>query len=143
MVKSRILAVLVVVLVFVAGFTARIMYEEITNPITPAYAQEVVDCPQLSYAEAQAILAADPTDPNGLDADNDGEACEEDAGSGSTTSTATATATPTTTATATAPAQPPDDLLQGGGPSSGPVPLMPDGSCPIEYPVKQNEACFP
>jgi hypothetical protein len=29
-----------------------------------------------SQAQAQAVLRADPRDPNGLDADNDGIACE-------------------------------------------------------------------
>jgi hypothetical protein len=60
-------------------------------------AQADVDCPQLTYAEAQAILAEDPTDPNGLDADNDGEACDANAGDGSTsTPDATPTPEPTT-----------------------------------------------
>lgn len=37
-----------------------------------------LDCPDFaSQAEAQAVYNQDPTDPNGLDADNDGEACEE------------------------------------------------------------------
>ena len=29
-----------------------------------------------------------------------------------------------------------------GGPTNGPVSLMPDGGCPKEYPVKQNELCY-
>ena len=46
-----------------------------------AVAQDV-DCPQLSQEEAQAILAGDPSDPNRLDQDNDGLACEDNAPSG-------------------------------------------------------------
>src|SRR5215203_397947 len=46
-------------------------------------AQENVECGDVSHGKAQAILAKDPSDPNGLDADNDGEACEENAGDGS------------------------------------------------------------
>jgi len=42
----------------------------------PAALAQDVDCGELSYEEAQAILAADPSDPNGLDGDNDGEACD-------------------------------------------------------------------
>jgi hypothetical protein len=43
-----------------------------------------LDCDDFdSQAEAQAAFDADTTDPNGLDADNDGIACEEDAGDGS------------------------------------------------------------
>ena len=33
-------------------------------------------------------------------------------------------------------------LLQAGGPESGPVPRMPDGGCPVEYPVKKGGACY-
>ncbi len=50
----------------------------------PAAMAQDVDCPQLTFAEAQAILAEDSSDPNGLDADNDGTACDENAGDGST-----------------------------------------------------------
>ena len=32
-------------------------------------------------------------------------------------------------------------LMNAGGPTSGPVPLMPDGSCPEEFPVKRGRAC--
>lgn len=35
-----------------------------------------VDCPELTYDEANAILAWDPSDPFRLDRDDDGEACE-------------------------------------------------------------------
>ena len=38
-----------------------------------------VDCAQLTQPQAQAIFDADPSDPNGLDADNDGLACEGNA----------------------------------------------------------------
>jgi hypothetical protein len=37
----------------------------------------------------------------------------------------------------------PGPLLEAGGPVAGPVPLMPDGSCPAAYPVKQAAACYP
>jgi hypothetical protein len=35
------------------------------------------------------------------------------------------------------------NLLDAGGPSSGPLPLMPDGGCPREFPVMQDGACYP
>jgi hypothetical protein len=35
-----------------------------------------------------------------------------------------------------------DDLLKAGGPTSGPVPLMPGGGCPVEFPLKRGEACY-
>jgi hypothetical protein len=35
------------------------------------------------------------------------------------------------------------NLLEAGGPSSGPVPLMPEGGCPREFPIKRDGACYP
>jgi hypothetical protein len=35
-----------------------------------------------------------------------------------------------------------DILLDAGGPSHGPLPLMSDGSCPREFPVKRGGACY-
>ncbi len=62
----------------------------------PVMAQDGdLDCADFSsQAEAQAELESDPSDPNGLDADNDGIACEDLAGDG-------------------------DDGGSGGGPGSG------------------------
>ena len=34
-------------------------------------------------------------------------------------------------------------LLKAGGMVKGPVPLMPNGSCPKEYPVERMDACYP
>jgi hypothetical protein len=39
--------------------------------------------------------------------------------------------------------QRPRDLFNAGGPTHGPVPLMPDGGCPKEFPVKHNGLCYP
>ena len=35
-------------------------------------------------------------------------------------------------------------LMEAGGPGSGPVPVptMPTGACPTEYPVEKSEACY-
>ena len=35
------------------------------------------------------------------------------------------------------------NLLEAGGPSSSPVPLMPDGGCPREFPTMRDGACYP
>jgi hypothetical protein len=35
-----------------------------------------------------------------------------------------------------------DTLLEAGGATSGPVPLMPNGSCPTEFPSMRNGACY-
>ena len=47
----------------------------------------------------------------------------------------------------TTPAPPPPPLpdrtvLDSGGPENGPVPLMPDGGCPVEYPVERGDLCY-
>lgn len=34
------------------------------------------------------------------------------------------------------------ELLKAGGPSDGPVPLMPGGGCPEGYTVEQAGACY-
>jgi hypothetical protein len=39
-------------------------------------------------------------------------------------------------------AGPDTDLFESGGPRSGPLPLMPDGGCPKEFPVRTNGACY-
>jgi hypothetical protein len=44
----------------------------------PAFAQDQYDCASFGSQEsAQAELERDPSDPNNLDADNDGQACED------------------------------------------------------------------
>ena len=35
------------------------------------------------------------------------------------------------------------NLLEAGGPTSGPVPLMPNGSCPRGFPTKREGLCYP
>ena len=48
-----------------------------TTPTTPPPDNDV-DCTEVSDARAQEILDADRSDPNNLDEDNDGVACEDD-----------------------------------------------------------------
>jgi hypothetical protein len=33
-------------------------------------------------------------------------------------------------------------LLEAGGPEDGPVPALPGGGCPAEFPVEQENACY-
>jgi hypothetical protein len=54
----------------------------------------------------------------------------------------TTDASPPSSATASPSPEPPRDLFNAGGPSNGPVPLMPDGDCPVEYPVRHNGLCY-
>jgi hypothetical protein len=35
------------------------------------------------------------------------------------------------------------NLLEAGGPTSGPVPPMPEGGCPREFPTIRDGACYP
>jgi hypothetical protein len=43
-----------------------------------AIAQDDLNCADLSEAEEQAVFAADPSDPNNLDANDNGIPCEDD-----------------------------------------------------------------
>ena len=70
----------------------------------------------------------------------------------SPTTTTTASPAPTTTTTSSpspaasspspAPTSGDDDLFNAGGPAEGPVPPMPGGGCPSEYPVLKDGACY-
>ena len=55
----------------------------------------------------------------------------------------TSTASPSPSAASPSPNQRRGSLMDAGGPSAGPVPLMPGGGCPEEYPVRHQEACYP
>jgi hypothetical protein len=35
-----------------------------------------------------------------------------------------------------------DSLLKAGGPTRGPLPIMPDGGCPRVFPDMRNGACY-
>jgi hypothetical protein len=34
------------------------------------------------------------------------------------------------------------ELMNAGGASDGPAPLMPNGECPKEFPIQRGDACF-
>ncbi len=73
-------------------------------------------------------------------------------GTAPTTASASAPSSSSVTASQTRPAsapptgstldRKPNALFDAGGPESGPLPLMPDGGCPKEFPVKRNGACY-
>jgi hypothetical protein len=137
-------------LVLGSGFTLRLAWEEITAPLTPAQAQtDQYDCASFgSQGSAQVELERDPSDPNNLDSDDDGLACEDydygiSGGSPTTSPTATAPASPTASASPSTTASPgPKTILDSGGPERGPVPLLPSGGCPDEYPLERGGACY-
>ena len=105
-------------------------------------------------AFAQGILDEGVPGASRLDPDGNGVACDQLlSGGGGSSPTASPTASvgsasaasaqpPLTTTTSQSPS-PNADLFEAGGPEGGPVPLMPGGRCPSEYPVKQGDACYP
>lgn len=54
----------------------------------------------------------------------------------------TTSASPPSSASASPTPQPPRDLFNSGGSTNGPVPRMPDGGCPDEFPVEHNGLCY-
>lgn len=133
----------VVVLVLACGFTGRVAWEFVAQPasvISAAQAQTSdLDCADFaSQAAAQAEYDSDPSDPNGLDADGDSIACETLPGGGD----GSAAQDQYDAGGAATLEAGNGDLMNAGGPVSGPVPLMPAGGCPEEYPVERGGACF-
>lgn len=77
---------------------------------------EDLDCSDFgSRAEAQAALDADPSDPNGLDAEGDGQACEASSFGGGSTASPSASASASASPGASSPAP----GGGGGAPSGG------------------------
>jgi hypothetical protein len=120
-------------LVFASGLTLRVAWEQLAHPTTPAQAQEDLDClKDFTYQEeAQQVYHQDPSDPNRLDEDpgpDDGIACEELPQRPGGTTTGGPMVDPT--------------HIDAGGPQNGPVPLMPAGGCPVEYPTQRDDLCY-
>jgi len=144
--------VAVVMLVLTCGFTARVAWEFVAKPastIRTAQAQEGdLDCSDFStQAEAQAEYDRDPSDPNRLDEDGDSIACESLPGGGGSSgggagSGGGAAQNQYNDGAATRD-QGNGDLMNAGGLATGPVPPMPDGGCPVEFPIKRDGACYP
>src|ERR671911_641308 len=142
-------------LVLVAGFVLRGTYEQIVYPGKPAKAQaDQYDCASFgSQQSAQVELDRDPSDPNNLDSDGNGIACDNypygTSGSTPAPSSAppvepSASASLSSNASASPKPKPPlksRNLFASGGPTNGPVPLMADGGCPAEFPAKRNGLC--
>jgi hypothetical protein len=144
---------LVVGLVLLAGLLSRVTYEQLIHPREPAAAQSnQYNCASFgSQQSAQAELERDPSDPNDLDPDGNGRACEDYDYSASTTNTATNTPSSPSASSPSASSPSPSsnprpqgdrDLLDAGGPTNGPAPLMPDGNCPPEFPTKHKNLCY-
>lgn len=144
-------------LVLVAGFVLRSTYEQIVYPSKPAVAQaDQYDCASFGSQEsAQVELDSDPSDPNNLDTDGNGIACDNypygtsvaastPAPSSAPPDEPSASPSPTSNSSASPkpkPLQESRNLFASGGPTNGPVPLMADGGCPAEFPAKRDGLC--
>jgi hypothetical protein len=166
---------LVVGLVLLAGLVSRVTYEQLIHPTEPAAAQtDQFDCSSFGSRDAaQAELERDPSDPNNLDPDGNGRACEDynydsivtnsplpaspsqssspsssspsdpSPSSASPSSASPSSASPSSPSPSPKPGPQGDrNLLDAGGPTKGPVPLMPDGGCPKEFPTEHNNLCY-
>jgi hypothetical protein len=150
------LRLLVVGLVLLAGLVSRVTYEQLIHPRERAAAQSnQYNCASFgSQQSAQAELERDPSDPNDLDSDGNGRACDDYDYSASTTNNTTNSTTTrsspspsTTSPSSPSPSSKPRpqgdlNLLNAGGPTNGPAPLMPDGTCPPEFPTKHKNLCY-
>lgn len=151
---SKALILTVLVLVFATGFTGRIIYEQ---TLRPAFAQDDprtgLDCEDYSsQADAQAALRQDPSDPNVLDEDNDGVACETfDYPPGTPRDEIQVPGNIQQPGQQQRPRPQPKPnpqrreppMPESGGLPGGALPAKPDGSCPAKFPVKHNNICLP
>ena len=118
-----------------------------TQQASPAERQFVLAFLQ---AFAQGVLDEGAPGASQLDPDGNGIACDQllsgaGAGGGGASplvaSAGSASAQPTVAGASQSP--PPNaDLFEAGGPEGGPVPLMPGGGCPSEYPLERGGACY-
>src|SRR5215212_5742183 len=145
------LRLLVVGLVLLAGLVSRVTYEQLLHPSEHAAAQSSqYDCASFgSQQSAQAELERDPSDPNALDSDGNGRACDDyDYSATTTNATTPSSPSPSSPSPSSAPPsseprpQKDQNLLDAGGPTNGPAPLMPDGTCPPEFPTKHQDLCY-
>jgi hypothetical protein len=72
---------------------------------------------------------------------NNGASASSSASAGSSPS-ASRGSSASASAGSTLDSPPGTELFDSGGPRTGPFPLMPDGTCPKEFPVKRGGACY-
>ena len=146
------LRLLVVGLVLLAGLVSRVTYEQLIHPQDTAVAQtDQYDCASFgSQQSAQAELERDPSDPNNLDTDGNGRACDDYDYGASTTQSSPLPSSPSPSSPSPSSPSPTSNprpagdrnLLDAGGRTHGPAPLMPDGTCPPEFPTKHKNLCY-
>lgn len=108
-----------------------------TQQATPAERQFALTFLQ---AFAQGLLDEGAPEAARLDPDGNGIACDEFLSAGGQ-SASTSTAQPQSPPAGGSQSRY-GNLFEAGGPSSGPVPLMPNGSCPREFPAMRDGACY-
>lgn len=125
------LGAMIAAALILAVFSARLAWE--TIPSAQAQSGDQFNCADFdTQEEAQAEYDSDPSDPSGLDADDDGEACEElDSGGGGGADTSGQYQYDSS-----------GSLMDSGGPEDGPLPVMPGGGCPTGY-AERDGACLP
>jgi hypothetical protein len=119
--ESLVLKMAVVLLLVATGIALR-------------FAWEVVDRPFVTAAPTMSPVAqktAGPTPPRPEPPPSPGPRPPEPSPSPQPEPPPRPTPTPT-----------PTPSLNAGGPETGPVPLMPNGSCPEEYPQARGNACY-
>jgi hypothetical protein len=146
--ESLLLKVAALGLLVVGVFALRAAWESV--PLASAQTAGDQDCADFAtQAEAQAEFEAEGgqggdgnfADGDRLDQDDDGIACEEssDGGDGSTDTGDDASDDQYDDAQV---ANDGGELMEAGGPAAGPVPTMSGGSCPPEFPVERDGACW-
>ena len=118
--------------------------------VPAAYAQQ----PDDEGSPPEDDLSEDDLSQDDLSGDDSGDdLSEEDTGpppgqppnqpNGGQPKSAPSAPRPTPTPTPTPQPDPsPGELFNAGGPSEGPVPAMPGGDCPKEYPLQHGDACY-
>jgi hypothetical protein len=128
--RRTMLGAMISAALILAVFSARMAWETIPSAEAQS-AGDPFDCADFStQEEAQAEYDSDPSDPSGLDADDDGEACEElDSGGGGGADTSGQYQYDSS-----------GSLMDSGGPGDGPLPVMPGGGCPSGF-AERGGAC--
>ncbi len=94
-------------------------------------------------AFAQGILDEGVPGASRLDPDGNGVACDQLlSGGGGSQFASAGSASPGPSPTGGQSPRPNADLFEAGGPEGGPVPLMPNGSCPREFPTVRDGTCY-
>lgn len=127
-------------LILACGFTARIgwAYMDVGSSVDQISAARAADT-----SEAQEIAQTDSSgekDINVTPDDATSSGSETDATSGS--EAATAAQDQYGSASDDQYKDGSSNLLSAGGSNDGPVPIMPDGQCPEEYPVNLIDGCY-